>query len=119
MEKHALNLINLYNEKGEKHGYWEKYCNNGQLWYKSNWVNGKLDGYWEEYYRSGQLFSKGNWVNGKQDGYWEWYRLNGQLMYERNYINGEFVKEKPITELSMDEIAKKFGIPVEQLKIKK
>ena len=29
------------------------------------------------------------------------------------------MKKTPVTELSMDEIAKKFGIPVNQLKIKK
>jgi antitoxin component YwqK of YwqJK toxin-antitoxin module len=93
MDKQALNLINLYNEKAERHGYWEEYHSNGQLW------------------------RKGNFVNGFEDGYWEWYNDNGQLMYKRNYINS--VLEKPVTELSMDEIAEKFGIPVEQLKIKK
>ena len=95
MEKQALNLINLYNEKGQKHGYWE--------WYWSN----------------GQLLCKGNYVNGKRDGYWGRYYSCGQLMWKGNFVNGKFIEEKPVTELTMDEIAKKFGIPVEQLKIKK
>ena len=33
MEKQGMNLINLYNEKGEKHGYWEGYFDNGKLRY--------------------------------------------------------------------------------------
>jgi antitoxin component YwqK of YwqJK toxin-antitoxin module len=143
MEKQAQNLINLYNERGEKHGYWEWYVACGQLlckghyingkrdghweWYwsggqlekKGHYVNGNTDGYWEWYYSCGQLSSKGHWVNGKQDGYWEYYHSCGQLSSKGHWVNGNFIKEKPVTELSMDEIAKKFGVPVEQLKIKK
>jgi len=119
MEKQALNLINLYNEKGERHGYWEWYYSCGQLSSKGKYVNGKQDGYWEEYHSNGQLWRKDNFVNGNRDGYWEVYYPCGELMCKGNWINGEFHKEKPVTELSMDEIAKRFGIPVSQLKIKK
>ena len=52
------NLINLYNDKGKEHGYWEGYYSNGQLLYKGNYVNGKQHGYWEWYYSNGQLKSK-------------------------------------------------------------
>ena len=38
------NFINLYNEKGEKHGVWEDYFSNGQLCYRGNFVNGELHG---------------------------------------------------------------------------
>ena len=73
------NLINLYNDKGEKHGYWEDYYDNGQLAYKGNFVNGNRHGYWESYYADGQLSYKGNYVNGKPHGYWENNYPNGQL----------------------------------------
>jgi len=144
MEKQAQNLINLYNERGEKHGYWEfyyhpcgqlfrkgryvngnregcweEYYRSGQLSRKGNYVNDKRDGYWEDYCFNGQLMWKGHWVNGNRDGYWEWYFSNGQLSSKGHYVNDKFIEEKPVTELSMDEIAKKFGIPVSQLKIKK
>ncbi len=119
MEKQALNLINLYNEKGERHGYWEYYYSDGKLMSKGNLVNDKRDGYWEAYYHNGQLESKGNRVNGNRDGYWEEYYSDGQLMWKGNFANGKFIEETPVTELSMDEIAKRFGIPVNQLKIKK
>jgi antitoxin component YwqK of YwqJK toxin-antitoxin module len=58
MEKQAQNLINLYNENRERHGYWEFYYENGQLERKCNYVNGNLDGYWEEYHSNGQLKRK-------------------------------------------------------------
>jgi antitoxin component YwqK of YwqJK toxin-antitoxin module len=50
--------IRPYNDKGERHGYWEKYYLNGNLWYKGNYVNGNRHGYWEWYHDNGQLDSK-------------------------------------------------------------
>ena len=119
MEKQAQNLINLYNKQGQRHGYWEFYYENGRLMWKGNLVNGEREGYWEEYYSHGQLMSKGHWVNGNRDGYCEVYHRNGQLSWKGHWVNGECIEEKEQTELTMDEIAKRFGAPVEQLKIKK
>ena len=73
----------------------------------------------EDYWSGGQLLRKGRYVNGKRDGYWEVYHPSGQLHMKGHFVNGEFIKEKEQTELTMDEIAAKFGIPVNQLKIKK
>jgi antitoxin component YwqK of YwqJK toxin-antitoxin module len=50
--------IRPYNDKGERHGYWEYYYLNGNLWYKGNYVNGNRHGYWEWYHDNGQLDSK-------------------------------------------------------------
>jgi antitoxin component YwqK of YwqJK toxin-antitoxin module len=115
------NLINLFDENGKRHGYWEYYYSNGQLWYKGNFVNGKQHGYWESYYSSGQLYYKGNYVNGKEHGYWESYYYNGDLHYKGFYDMGRIVSYNPdeAIELTLDEIALKLNIPVEQLKIKK
>lgn len=87
------NLINLYNAKGEQHGYWEVYFSNGQLGYKGNFVNGKLHGYLEQYYMNGQLRLKGNYVDGQQHGLWEEYHDNGQSYFKGNYDMGKEVKE--------------------------
>lgn len=38
------------NEKGQRHGYWERYNPNGQILYKGMYINGVEYGYWEEYY---------------------------------------------------------------------
>ena len=47
-----------YNEKGEAHGYWELYWENGQLLYKINYINGKQHGLWELYWIDGNLRDK-------------------------------------------------------------
>jgi antitoxin component YwqK of YwqJK toxin-antitoxin module len=75
------------NDQGKRHGYWERYYTNGQLYYKGNFVDGIKHGYWEYYYYSnGQLYSKGNYVNGKLHGYWEYYHDNGKLNSKIYYI---------------------------------
>ena len=115
------NLINLYDEKGNRHGLWESYHYNGQLHFKGNYVHGKAHGYWESYWDNGQLNLKGNYVNGTAHGYWEWYYDNGKLHYKGFYDMGKEVDYNPdeAIELTLDEIALKLNIPVERLKIKK
>ena len=41
--------MNQFNEKYQRHGYWEIYFFDGRLLYKGDYVNGKQDGYWEWY----------------------------------------------------------------------
>jgi antitoxin component YwqK of YwqJK toxin-antitoxin module len=94
MEKQAQNLINLYNEKGEKHGYWEEYWNNGKLESRGNYVNGKREGYWEMFhYLTNHLRCKGNYVNGEQDGYWEWYYTDGEIWWTDRFVNKKFLND--------------------------
>ena len=50
--------MNEYNDKGERHGYWEGYNSNGKLWYKTNYVNGKINGIFEWYYTDCKLIGK-------------------------------------------------------------
>ncbi len=47
--------MNVYNEGGQRHGYWECYWLNGNLECKGNFINGKRHLYWEAYYRNGKL----------------------------------------------------------------
>ena len=75
------NLINLFDENGNRHGLWESYYDNGQLYFKANYVNGKEHGYWESYYDNGQLFYKGNYVNGEPHGYWDYGQLDNKIYY--------------------------------------
>ncbi len=80
--------MNQYNNKGELHGYWEEYYYpNGNLMYKTNYVNGESHGYWETYYQNGQLSWKGYFVNDKRHGYWEWHH---PIINEDNRIEKEF-----------------------------
>ena len=69
-----------------------------------------------------------------EDSTGSWYKIeydtNGNLVYYEDsngciigvYVSNYYIRDnrpKPVKEYSMDEIAAKFGIPVEHLKIKK
>jgi antitoxin component YwqK of YwqJK toxin-antitoxin module len=47
--------IMQYNEKNQKHGLWEVYHYDGNLWFKCFYHNGKKVGYEESYYFSGNI----------------------------------------------------------------
>jgi antitoxin component YwqK of YwqJK toxin-antitoxin module len=78
-------MKNIINDKGQRHGYWEVYYDNGQLYFKGDYVNGQRHGYSEEYHPNGKLEYKGNYVNGKKHGHWEFYYLSGLFNCERYY----------------------------------
>jgi antitoxin component YwqK of YwqJK toxin-antitoxin module len=71
--------INQYNEKNQRHGYWEHYGINGKVYSKGNYHNGERVGYWEDYYSNGNILYKGNYHNQTRIGYWEFYWANGEL----------------------------------------
>lgn len=87
------------------------------------WLNGKLhrtDGPAIEYangskswYLNGQLHREDGPAVEWANGYKEWW-LNGEYLTESEFNS----KMNPV-ELTLDEIASKFNIPVSQLKIKK
>jgi len=79
-------------ENGE-HLSWHE---NGQIYEKYNYVNGKLNGEYLEWYDNGEICQKCNYVDGKLNGeYLDWYE-NGQMCIKCNYIaeckNGEYLK---------------------------
>lgn len=62
---------------------------NGQLSYKGNFKDGKMEGLWEGYHQNGQVHYKGNYKDGERDGLWESYDVNGNLESKDNYKDGE------------------------------
>jgi antitoxin component YwqK of YwqJK toxin-antitoxin module len=50
--------MNKYNDKGQRHGYWEYYYDNGSLAYQVKFLNGQLSGYLEWLYPDGSLRAK-------------------------------------------------------------
>jgi antitoxin component YwqK of YwqJK toxin-antitoxin module len=50
-----MTKINQYNEKGQRHGYWEHYYTNGNLMYTGHFDNGDKIGLWGWYYVDGEL----------------------------------------------------------------
>ncbi len=71
--------MNEYNDKGERHGYWEKYYLNGNLDWKGNYVNDRRNGRWKFYWQNGKLQWVGNYNNGIRVGCWDWYNTKGNL----------------------------------------
>jgi antitoxin component YwqK of YwqJK toxin-antitoxin module len=80
--------INQFTHDGKKTGIWE-YYDNGQLYKKGLYINGKQDGDWEYYFQNGQLRSKGSFKDGITTGIWEDYYSNGQLSRKGSYENGK------------------------------
>ena len=111
-EINDLNHNQLYFE--DSNGYWSKqeYDSNNNLIYcedsKGYWSKREFNSYGNEIY----------WENS--NGYWfkREYDSNNNVIYYEN-SNGDIIDDRPKTELTMDEIASKFGIDVNQLKIKK
>lgn len=102
----------IYHE--DSNGYWYKreFDSNGKEIYYEN-ANG--DWFKIEY------DSKGNKIYFENSrGYWykcEYDSKGNRIYYENS--DGKIIDNRPKIELTLDEIAKKFGIPVNQLKIKK
>ena len=51
-------IMNGFNENGLKEGPWEEYHDNGKLWYKVNYVNGKRHGFYERYNSNSESYLK-------------------------------------------------------------
>ncbi len=79
--------MNQFNEKNQRHGYWEIYYLNGKLAAKGTYINHKRHGYWEEFLVNGQLYWKGYFDNDKRIGYLEWHH---PIINEDNRIEKEF-----------------------------
>ena len=67
----------------------KEYHKNGQLRFKKNFKNGKLEGITKHYYESGKLHFEENYKNGKLEGISKIYYESGQLWIEVNYKNSE------------------------------
>lgn len=50
----AISIIK-HNDKGQRHGTWERYWNDGTLWYKGYYLNDVEFGHWAHYYGKGKL----------------------------------------------------------------
>ena len=79
--------INKRDSKRNKIGIWEKYYNNGKLYFKCNYINGILNGEYIQYYNNGQINYKTYYINGKDDGYYEKYYNNGKIVFKGLYKN--------------------------------
>ena len=102
----------IYYENSD--GFWYKQefdSNNNKIYYENS------NGYWykiEYDSNNNRIYFEGS------NGYWvksEYGSNNNRIYYEES--NGNLIDNRKPKELTMDEIAEKFGIPINQLKIKK
>ena len=88
--------MNPMTDKEEiKDGLQKYYHENGQLWSRQNYKNGKKDGLSELFFSKnnnnplvlhGPTRTKGNYKNGKPDGLWESFHENGKVKHRENFF---------------------------------
>ena len=74
-----------YNEIGLKEGPFEERWNNGSLWFKGTYVNGRRHGLYVIYYSNGNIDSRYMYKQGKIKGFAEEYLYDSKLKI-RTYI---------------------------------
>jgi len=94
---------------GKEEGYREYFDDNGKLKVKGNYINGRQDGYWEYYDDNDKLKLKGNYINGKEDGYW--VEKNGNNYEIKFYKDGEYIK----TYKTLKDETEAKGVNIEEL----
>ena len=65
--------LNQYDAQCRRHGHWEVYFDNGQLWYRGEYIHGKIHGLWIVCREDGSLCSKQTIDMGKRIGYFIYY----------------------------------------------
>lgn len=80
---------NQVNSEGNKEGLHISFYDTGQLFDRSNFINGKLEGPYEQYWSNGKLFFKVFYINNKKEGPIEYYTNRGRLLFEGTYKNGK------------------------------
>ncbi len=51
----------------------------GKLWRKTDYEDGKADGFYQMFHANGQLATRVNYKDGEKEGLGEWFWENGQL----------------------------------------
>lgn len=82
-------------ENGKEIGLWEKFHKNGNPYLKAFFKNGVLDGPIFRYYPSGKLEVKGQYVNDLKEGRWYYYSEDGEDD-SIDYVKGVDVNEENI-----------------------
>ena len=82
-------VMYLPNEETPFTGRAERFYENGQKFYESNYKEGLKDGLHTWWRHEGEKKLEGNFKDGKEDGLWtRWYK-SGQKREEKNYTNNK------------------------------
>ena len=71
--------------KGQAHGTWEKYHENGTLAYKGNYTDGNIDGDFTSYHPNGAVKGQGTLDKGFRVGSWIYYDSLGKEIQKKIY----------------------------------
>lgn len=71
--------MNQLNNKGEKHGPWEEYYNNGKLSHRGTYLNGAKVGEWVFYWVNGNLQWLGSYKMNQLIGFWVGYHSSNVM----------------------------------------
>ena len=104
-------------KKGKRDGKWVMYWKDGQLRYKINWKDGKLDGESIQWYfgQKGQKWKEQNYKDGnlvsetKYETQYSYYE-NGQIRSQTNYKDGQEVDETKYAYYANGQIEYKFKV---------
>jgi len=80
-------------DKGKRQGLYQQWHENGQLIIEGHYDNNAKQGLWKTWFehtsqRDENLYTKGSYVNGVKHGLWETWCIGGQLRESSNYHNG-------------------------------
>ena len=75
-----------YEPKNDLYKSWHE---NGQMWERSTYKNGKRDGLYEAWYSNGRALKRCTYENEKPNGLYESWHSNGKMSGRRTYENGE------------------------------
>ncbi|MEO8066437.1 MAG: hypothetical protein ABI599_01965 [Flavobacteriales bacterium] len=68
-----------YKRKGQRHGVWTSYTQDGRVKSRTAYTDGKLDGDCVVFRENGQLYYQGSYKNGLETGEWKFYGPDGAL----------------------------------------
>lgn len=83
-ENGVRRLVGYYKD-GERHGKWNSWHENEQLWSVARYSNGQLEGKQTVYYPSGQKHYEGTFRKGIRTGLWRFWDEQGILVTEKDY----------------------------------
>lgn len=69
----------------ERHGPWQAWHDDGQLWESGTYYQGEEHGLWEWWYENGQPQARGEYDEGQRVGPWTYYHENGAVMAQGAY----------------------------------
>lgn len=82
-----MKSINKFNKKGQRHGKWHHYYNDGGKLYSSGYyTKDDQQGKWLFYYPSGKMSVSGSFNKGNPIGLWEVFHDTGMINRQEIYL---------------------------------